>query len=155
MNFSWILSDFFILNLFSLAISEKFKIKAWYVEFSIKLERKIIKLWTKMQFRWQLLKRELHCSRILRNQQIIPKSLFDVSCASDNRKKKLLIMLVHCSPTLSRSIAFYQQTSTQKSLPREVVVTHASATTLISLRPTRRAKIRELREVLFTRTVFC
>ncbi|CRK90601.1 CLUMA_CG004303, isoform A [Clunio marinus] len=33
-----------------------------------------------MQFRWQLLRREFHCAKFLRNQQIIPKSLFDVNC---------------------------------------------------------------------------
>lgn len=34
-----------------------------------------------MQFRWHLLRREFHCAKVLRNQQIIPKSLFDVSFA--------------------------------------------------------------------------
>lgn len=50
-----------------------------------------------------------------------------------------------------RSIAFYQQTSTQRSSPRRIVVTHALHTTRINLHRTHRAKMQGLKRVCYTR----
>lgn len=112
-----------------------------------------------MQFRWHLLRREFHSSKLLRNQQIIPKSLFDVSALKlfkqkkKNRMQKIkfspLIMLVRRAQFF-RSIAFYQRMSTQKSFQR-VAITHAALTTQINLPRIHLARMPEMKRALFIR----